>query len=354
MFFVALHLGAGYHSPLRSKEYLELIQLACKEAAAILTVGGTACDAVESAIKFLENSPLTNAGFGSNLTEMGQVECDASIMSNYKTHDGDFNSFGGIGAVSGVQNPIQVANALRKSEQGGRKSLGRVHPICLVGEGATEWAAQQEIPIISPEKLISDAAQQQWEIYSQKIQSLSRKRPNKETEEDHDLWKRQKDEESVQDTVGAVCLDSQGHLAAGVSSGGVAFKPKGRVGAAGMFGCGCWVDDSKACSASGTGEQLMHSLFASSFCQQWDSEREESVDQFFEQFVKGQKRMGGVVGVHWDNTRKVVNMTWGHSTQSMAVGCFSSSDLQPFAHISRLEDTNKFKTSFMSTKLSST
>lgn len=120
-FFVAVHVGAGYHSPSNEKALRSAMNRACRAAASLLSNGGKCMDAVVAAIQVLEVSlflyfnhslfkfnfetyylthvlkddPITNAGRGSNLTEDGSVECDASIM------DGKSASFGAVGALPG-------------------------------------------------------------------------------------------------------------------------------------------------------------------------------------------------------------------------------------------------------------
>lgn len=93
-FFVAVHVGAGYHAPSNEKSLRSAMKRACLAAASILRKGSGGCiDAVSAAIQILEDDPSTNAGRGSNLSEDGHVECDASIM------DGDSGAFGSVGAV---------------------------------------------------------------------------------------------------------------------------------------------------------------------------------------------------------------------------------------------------------------
>ncbi|KAG8066762.1 hypothetical protein GUJ93_ZPchr0004g40010 [Zizania palustris] len=93
-FFVAVHVGAGFHAPANEKAYRRAMKRACLAAAEVLCEGkGTSLDAVAAAIQVLEDDPITNAGRGSNLTESGHVECDASIM------DGTTATFGAVGAV---------------------------------------------------------------------------------------------------------------------------------------------------------------------------------------------------------------------------------------------------------------
>lgn len=78
-------------------------------------------EAVVDATIILENSPLTNAGYGSNLTFDGNVECDASVM------DGESLHFGAVGALSGVKNPVEVAKRLCQY-QAVKIAHGRIPP----------------------------------------------------------------------------------------------------------------------------------------------------------------------------------------------------------------------------------
>jgi len=86
-----------------------------------LTCNGNALDAVVETVMVLEDSPMTNAGFGSNLTLNGTVECDASVM------DGNNLQYGAIGAVSGIKNPVLLAKRLCE-QQSIKFAYGRIPP----------------------------------------------------------------------------------------------------------------------------------------------------------------------------------------------------------------------------------
>ena len=142
--FIALHAGAGYHNPAHHVDLQELFHAACQLA---LTQAGSAEEAVYLAIQLLEASPLTNAGRGSVLTEDGRVECEASIMLGN-------GAYSGVGAVCGVEHPIQIAYQLVKerNEYGLIKELGRVRPILLVGEGAWKYAEEKGFARVGPQE----------------------------------------------------------------------------------------------------------------------------------------------------------------------------------------------------------
>ena len=132
---IFIHAGAGYHSHLNEKHHLTAVNDAAKVGMAILKNGGDAKDAVEMAIRLLEDREITNAGYGSNLTMHGQVECDATMVDHY-------GRSGAVGAISQVKNPIAVARIVL-DESTKQLSLQRVPPNLLVGVGATDYAAER-------------------------------------------------------------------------------------------------------------------------------------------------------------------------------------------------------------------
>ncbi|KAF7321709.1 hypothetical protein MKEN_00692300 [Mycena kentingensis (nom. inval.)] len=250
--YLILHGGAGLHSKSNDHKLKSVLLDACST----LTSASSALDAVENAIRYLEDSTLLNAGpppesaseislcvgSGSNLTLHGTVECDAAIM------DGLTRDFGSVGAVAGIKNPISLS---RHVLQYSRTSdpLGRVPPLTLVSTGAHAFAPPTLR--VSTDSMVCPRAKTQWETWTSRL-------AGSETEP-----KQEPDDAMLQDTVGAVAWDADsGATASGVSSGGILLKLPGRVGEAGIFGAGCWAQRRMACSVSGTGEYIIKASLA--------------------------------------------------------------------------------------------
>ncbi|XP_024531878.1 putative threonine aspartase [Selaginella moellendorffii] len=331
-FFVAVHVGAGYHAQSNSKNYRRAMRRACLAAAAVLSQSsGTSMDAVVAAIKALEDDEITNAGRGSNLTQEGNVECDASIMD-------DSGSFGAVGATSGVSNPIEVAALLAKESRHGSSSLGLIPPIFIVGDGARQWAKEHGIETMeSPEHtLVTNRSKEQWLKYK----NMMTKQPESNLSR----------EDVMQDTVGAVCVDDKGNISAGVSSGGIAMKAKGRVGLAAVYGCGCWatsnLSSSVGCSTSGAGERLIKSLLARECCDSlWESDAgpvsvcSDILLKLNQGHLDSQKQDAGILLLQsfksFPNRLEGVEFLAAHTAPSFGIGYFANFMERPKASILR-------------------
>ena len=223
---IIVHGGAGTASPERS----EILQAGCKEAALvgwrILQEGGSALDAVEAAVRSLEDNPSYNAGTGACLNSDGNIELDAGIMDGQGLH---------VGAVAGVErikNPISLA----------RKVLESPH-VLLVGRGAEQFAQEQGISQCTLEELVTERQYKIWQ--EQQAQEPQQVQPT-----------------DKHGTVGAVALDASGVLAAATSTGGIRNKYPGRVGDSPLVGCGFYADEYAAVSCTGDGEDFVRLLIA--------------------------------------------------------------------------------------------
>lgn len=151
---IFVHAGAGYHNPQNETFHLQACNDAAIAAMAILRSGGTSVDAIEMAVKVLEDREITNAGYGSNLAMDGVVECDASIVDHH-------GRSGGVGAVAQIKNPISLARLVLENTTR-QLTLRRVSPNLLVSQGATDFAFEQGIPILPHDALVSPAARERW------------------------------------------------------------------------------------------------------------------------------------------------------------------------------------------------
>ncbi|BFZ06803.1 hypothetical protein BsWGS_09842 [Bradybaena similaris] len=273
--FVAVHAGAGNHSMSNEHLYKSVCSLACHQAMTLLKSRRSALEAVTAAVAVLENDECTNAGRGSNLTMQGTVECDASAM------DGQSLLFGAVGALSGVANPVNVARRLIEEQKLGSLSCGRVRPSILVGKGAQTFCCEKGIDVLT--NLISATSLKTYIRYKRRClnaesdSTLQKRRKVDTPEVKSSGGSRQQlphtsasaGDDSVQDTVGAVCVDHLGNVAAATSSGGIWLKHSGRLGPAAIYGAGCWaqnqISESKpgvAAVTSGCGEDLIQTVLA--------------------------------------------------------------------------------------------
>lgn len=159
---IFVHAGAGFHSYSNEKVHLATCQDACKVAMTVLKNGGDALDAVELAIKVMEDREITNSGYGSNLSMDGTVECDATIVDHY-------GRSGAVGAVSQIKNPISLARVVLQ-ESMKPLTLQRVPPNLLVGDGAVDFAYNHHIPVLPKDCLVSSGAKDRWRRWKQDLQ----------------------------------------------------------------------------------------------------------------------------------------------------------------------------------------
>jgi L-asparaginase / beta-aspartyl-peptidase len=193
-----------------------------------LSSGGSTLDAVEAAIVVLENDITFDAGRGSFLNAAGYVELDAGIMDGF-----DLKS-GAVAAVTAIPNPIRLARAVLETEN----SL-------IVGPGAALFADEAAIETCDPDWLIVDRERRRW----------NELKANPPTAREFFGV--------VGGTVGAVALDYDGNLAAGTSTGGLPFKPVGRVGDSPIVGAGVYAANNLAgVSVTGWGEAFVRLVWA--------------------------------------------------------------------------------------------
>ena len=201
-------------------------------ASKILENGGSSVDAVEAAVRTLEDDPNFNAGKGAVLTYDGTVSLDAAIM------DGRTRAAGAIAGSTTAKNPISVA----------RKVMDDSPHVLLSGAGADSFVADKGL----------ETADQAY------FETPERRRQLDEFKAKQTGWF---DIDMKYGTVGAVALDTQGHVAAATSTGGLTGKRWGRIGDSPLIGAGTYADD-RACavSATGAGEYFIRIGVAHEIC----------------------------------------------------------------------------------------
>ncbi|KAE9276417.1 hypothetical protein PF008_g29097, partial [Phytophthora fragariae] len=241
---LAVHSGAGRYGASNEAAYLSLLRCALESTHRVISSASCPPTAAEMAAHLLQSfelSRLTNAGLGANLTEQGRVECEASVAC------GETHSVSCCGAVRGVRRPsalalrlLQQATRVEEGDANATFAFGRQPPLVVVGDHARQLARDFGLETATDAELdefqVTDRAQQHWDKWRRRFRGA-------ETEAEGD--------EERLDTVGAICMDPRGNVAAALSSGGVALKVPGRLGLAGCPRMGC--DAANAVDGRGDG-----------------------------------------------------------------------------------------------------
>lgn len=219
---LVIHGGAGIIERSRVTAAQEAairaaLHRALEAGSAVLADGGAALDAVEAAVRVLEDDSHFNAGHGAVLTYEGTHELDAAIM------DGATRAAGAVAGVTATRSPVALARAVMEESP----------HVFLAGKGADTFSHEQGLEQVG----------QDWFGTPERRRQLDELKANQSGWFDVDM---------KYGTVGAVALDAAGHVAAATSTGGVTGKRWGRVGDSPMIGAGTYADD-RVCAVSATG-----------------------------------------------------------------------------------------------------
>lgn len=251
-FVLVIHGGAGtilksQMTPEKEKAYQEALSKALETGYAILKEGGSAMDAVEAAVRTMEDNPLFNAGKGAVFTNEGKNELDAAIM------DGKTLAAGSVAGVTTIRNPITAARAVMEKSP----------HVMMTGKGAERFAQLQGIEIVDPSYFYTE---ERWKGLQRAKSEDSTKMQQDHTDTSKKVSLRQPENKDYKyGTVGAVALDRHGNLAAATSTGGMTNKKFGRVGDAPIIGAGTYANNATvAISGTGWGEYFIRLVMAKS------------------------------------------------------------------------------------------
>ena len=224
---VVVHAGAGnFNRDLHEREASRRAALeeALEAAAAELQAGRDCVHAVRAAVMAMESFELFNAGYGSALCADGTVEMSAALMR------GSDRAAGAVAALTRTRHPIVAAHSLLDASE-----------VLMIGAAADAHAAAGGAEQWEPSRFITE--RQRGRLAEQRTR-VSLNDPSPAAQVDHG-------------TVGAVCRDGDGLLAAATSTGGIRGQPPGRVGDTPLIGAGTWADRRVAVSCTGDGEAFI-------------------------------------------------------------------------------------------------
>ena len=278
-----VHGGAAADPADALDEVRDGIRAAVAAGWRVLAAGGRSLDAVEAAVRVLEDAPRFNAGRGSVLTGPGTVETDASIM------EGDELRCGAVAAVRRIANPVTLA---RQVLEDGRHVL-------LAGDGALAFARSLGMPECDPASLVTERRLRQLHAGTAELKG----------------------------TVGAVALDRHGTVAAATSTGGMSGKLPGRVGDSALIGGGTYADSTLGgVSCTGSGEAIIRVVLARralDFLKEAD-DPDDAAHVAVDLLVEEGRGEGGLILLDWKG-----RMGYAQSTPFMPVGWMAPAFPEP-------------------------
>ncbi|RKS68375.1 beta-aspartyl-peptidase (threonine type) [Actinomadura pelletieri DSM 43383] len=232
---LAVHGGAGSLprgslTPEQEKSYRDGLTRALRAGYTLIKDGRPALDAVEEAVKVLEDDPNFNAGKGAVFNTDAEHELDASIMN------GADRRSGAVAGVRHTKNPISLA----------RLVMEKSPHVFMAGKGADEFALRNGVPYTTQDHFWT---QRRWDQLLAAKGGRGAATAGGRTE--------------VGGTVGATAVDGSRNLAAATSTGGLTNKQVGRVGDSPVIGAGTYADNrTVAISCTGTGEVFIRGVAA--------------------------------------------------------------------------------------------
>ncbi|MBN3270994.1 ASGL1 asparaginase, partial [Polyodon spathula] len=268
---IVVHGGAWAIPDKIAEDSISGVKNAILEGIKILEKGGSALDAVERAVRSMEDNPVFDAGHGAVLNANGEVELDAVIM------DGKTLAAGAVSSIRNISNPVTFA----------RSVMEKTDHVMLTDRGANQYADCQGIPKVATDELITEGERKEWEHYQKYAHSVKT------------LFNSQ----LVHDTVGAVALDCSGNVACATSTGGIRNKMVGRVGDTPIIGSGGYADNNiGAVSCTGHGESIMKVTLARLilFHMEQGKSPEQATDEALQYMGKRVHGAGGAIVVSPD------------------------------------------------------
>jgi L-asparaginase / beta-aspartyl-peptidase len=274
-YVLVIHGGAGtilksQMTPEAEKAYTEALATALKKGHDLLKNGASALDAVEAAVRSMEDNPLFNAGKGAVFTNEGKNELDAAIM------DGKTRAAGAVAGITTVKNPISAA-------------------MMMIGTGAEKFAAATGLEIVDPAYFHTES---RWRALQSARQADSLKNTPDHADTSNKTSLRFENRDDKFGTVGAVALDRSGNLAAATSTGGMTNKKFGRVGDVPVIGAGTYAyNKTCAVSCTGYGEYFIRLVMSKTVSDMIEYGKMSLKEAANEMIMKQLPRMGGDGGL---------------------------------------------------------